>query len=443
MSEIQRVIKQAMHAHAIDQRGVSEAAIPGRGSRRVQLLVFLAVLVLIIWASQAKLDIAVSARGEVILKQDVEKIQHLEGGILDQLYVEEGQHVFAGQKVASLKAADRDVELSSTILQVTSLELDSERLKALIDEREPDFSAYANRGKNLVQTQRQSWQKEAQKNSSSDTIVQHDITHKEQLLSSMRVRQKSANAQLGLIEEQLEIKESLFEENVASYVEVLNMRVQRMNMLREIENLNEGIMNEEFGLDKLNKQLSDQRINRHSDYRSELAVVQKDIELKQQEIIRVSDKVERMVVFSPVEGTVDKLHFNYQSAIVPPGESIADIAPFEGELMAELKLPRKEVGFVEVGQSVKVKIDTYNFTQYGTIPGKIASISRSSFKEEDNEFFIIQVSLGQDYVERSGKQFTIAPHMELTADIQTGSRKVIDYALKPIMAAMEDSFDER
>jgi HlyD family secretion protein/adhesin transport system membrane fusion protein len=262
-------------------------------------------------------------------------------------------------------------------------------------------------------------------------------------MASMKTRQASAHKQLKLIEEQLSIKEALYEENVASYVEVLNMRVQRMNMAREIENLDEGILNEEFALAKLEKQLNDQRLKRHSDYRMELSKSRKDLQLKDQALIRASDKVERMEVFSPVEGIVDKLHFNYLSAVVPPGESIADIAPLGGELIAEVKLARKDIGFVEMGQLTKVKLDTYNFTQYGSIDGTISSISGSSFKEEDNEFFMVQVSLARDYVERSGLQYKITPHMELTADIQTGTRRVIDYALKPIMAAMQDSFDER
>jgi len=444
MSEIQTVIKKAMQAHAVDQRGAHDEEISGKKGRRVQILIFFAVLLLIVWASQARLDIAVSARGELILKQDIEKIQHLEGGLLDELYVKQGDRVYIGQKIARIKAAERDVELQSGNVQVSALKLDTERLLALIEERQPNFELAALAATDeLVQAQRNSWQKEHQKNQSADGIARHDISHKEGLIASMQVRIKSANAQLGLIQEQLNIKEQLYQENVASYVDVLNIRVQRMNMLREIENLEEGILNEEFGLAKLRKQLSDQRIKRNSDYRAELTGVQKELEIKLQDLIRASDKVERMEVLSPVEGIVDKLHFNYLSAVIPAGESIADIAPLNGELVAEIKLPRKEIGFVEVGQTAKVKVDTYNFTQYGTITGTISSISRSSFKEEDAEFFIVQIALERDYLERAGTQYKITPHMELTADIQTGSRTVIDYALKPIMAAMEDSFDER
>lgn len=445
MSEIQRIIKQAMQAHSVDQKTTYDAEIVGQGSRRLQLLIFIGALVLIIWSSQAELDIAVSARGEVVLKQDVEKVQHLEGGILDKLFVSEGDTVFKGQQVARLKAADRNVDLSSSNTEVSAVRLDIARLRALIEEREPDFRFAGTDPQSaaLAEAQWQSWQKEQQKNTSNDAIVRHDIEHKSKLISSMKNRLESANTQLSLIEEQLKIKETLHKENVASYVDVLNMRVQKMNMLREIENLDEAILNETFALDKLHKQLNDQRLKRHSDYRIELSKYQKELDLKQQAVIRASDKVDRMDVYSPVDGIVDKLHFNYQSAVIPPGESIADIAPLVGDLIAEVKLPRKEVGFVEEGQFTKVKIDTYNFTQYGTIQGQIISISRTSFKEEDAEFFIVQIALETDYVERSGVQYKIAPHMELTADIQTGTRRIIDYALKPIMAAMEDSFDER
>ena len=196
MSEIQKIIKQAMHAHSVEQKSTFDANIAGQGSRRLQLLVFVAALVLILWASQAELDIAVSARGEVILKQDVEKIQHLEGGILDKLYVSEGERVYQGQQIARLKAADRDVELTSSKVEASSVQLDIERLKALIEEREPDFSFAATNSEKaeLVEAQWQSWLKEQQKNSSTDAIVAHDIEHKTRLISSMKKRLTSANS---------------------------------------------------------------------------------------------------------------------------------------------------------------------------------------------------------------------------------------------------------
>ncbi|GAM70911.1 hlyD family secretion protein [Vibrio sp. JCM 19236] len=214
-------------------------------------------------------------------------------------------------------------------------------------------------------------------------------------------------------------------------------------MVREIENLDESIMNERFQLDKMNKQLTDLIADRNSKYQSQIIEANKEIELKAIQTSQHTDKVDRLVVYSPVDGVIDKVHFNFKSAVVPPGESIADIAPLNNSLHGEAKIPRKELGFVEVGQTVKVKIDTYNFAKYGYIEGKITSVSRTSYEEEENKFYIAKISLANNNLERSGVVYNLSPFMEFTADIKTGSRRVIDYAAKPVLSAIESAFDER
>ena len=137
------------------------------------------------------------------------------------------------------------------------------------------------------------------------------------------------------------------------------------------------------------------------------------------------------------------MNYNYLSAIISPGDSIADITPLRNTLHAEVKIPRKDVGFIEKGQEVKLKFDAYNFAKYGVITGNISSISRSSYEEKEEEYYLAKVNITQNYLERNGIKYHISPYMEFTADIKTGSRKIIDYALKPVMAALDESFDER
>jgi HlyD family secretion protein/adhesin transport system membrane fusion protein len=101
------------------------------------------------------------------------------------------------------------------------------------------------------------------------------------------------------------------------------------------------------------------------------------------------------------------------------------------------------MGFVEVGQQVKLKFDTYNFSKYGFLSGTITSISRSSYEEEESEYYLAKILIDHDYLERSGTKYSLSPYMEFTADIKTGDRRVIEYAMKPVMSAIDDAFDER
>ncbi|MGR5297655.1 HlyD family type I secretion periplasmic adaptor subunit [Vibrio mediterranei] len=406
------------------------------------LLTFLVSMVLLVIASQARIDIVVSSRGELLLDSDIERVQHLEGGILDELLVKPGDVVYEGQPIAKLKSLDRNSLLSTNDSEVTQLEMDRLRYQGLISGQEPNFSEFNDFPK-LVSLNMQAWTQENSKNQSSETLIEHDIEHKRNLVDSMTRRKLSSNNQLRLIRKQLGIKQTLYKEEMASYVDVLNMQVQESNMIREIENLDESIMNEKFQLERLDKQLADLVANRNSEYQAQITQIEKELNIKRIQRPQLSDKVDRLIVYAPVDGVVDKVHFNFRSAVIPPGESIADIAPLNNQLHGEAKIPRKEMGFVEVGQQVKLKFDTYNFSKYGFLSGTITSISRSSYEEEESEYYLAKILIDQDYLERSGTKYSLSPYMEFTADIKTGDRRVIEYAMKPVMSAIDDAFDER
>ncbi|GHA49299.1 HlyD family type I secretion periplasmic adaptor subunit [Photobacterium aphoticum] len=406
------------------------------------LCLFITLILLIGLASQAEMDIVVSSRGEMLLDSDVERVPHLEGGILEAMLVKTGDYVYAGQPIARLKSVDRDSQFISATLDIVSLEMDIHRYQALINNATPDFSPYQ-AYPDLIDHFTQSWQKESQKNRSNQDLLRLDIEHKQQLITSMKKRIASSRQQLGLIRKQLTIKQTLYKEEMASYIDVLNMQVQEMNMLREIENLNEAVMNETFQADRLTQQRTDTIATRNAEYQTQIHQLEKDLALKQAQLPQHADKVERLTVYSPVDGIVDKVHFNFKSAVIPPNESLVDISPVQNTLHGEAKIAKKDMGFVEVGQEVKLKFDTYNFAKYGFISGTIASISRSSYQEEEEEFYIAKITIERDFLEKSGAQYTLSPYMEFTADIKTGSRYAIDYALKPVMSAIDDAFDER
>lgn len=411
-------------------------------AQRIAVIVFLFSLIALIWSSQAELEITVSTRGEILLDSDIEKIQHLEGGMLLELYVAPGDIVYKGQKIALIKATDKENELVVNNFEIAALQVENLKYSALLEDKELDLSAY-NHFPELVTTHYNSWIEERNKNRSDAGLVQHDIDHKTQLIASMKRRVKSSNNQLGLIQQQLSIKEQLYKEEMASYIDVLNMRVQDSNMVREIENLHESILNENFQLSRMKKQLINMSDTLNNKYLEKLTTVRKDLSIKLTQHKTISDKVSRLVVYSPVDGTVDKLNYNYISAIISPGDSIAEITPLKNMLHGQIKIPRKSIGFIEKGQSVKLKLDTYNFANYGVINGVISSISRGSYSEEDEDFYLAEITIEKNYLMKKGVKYGISPYMEFTADVKTGSRRIIDYALKPVMAALAESFNER
>ncbi|WP_299005792.1 HlyD family type I secretion periplasmic adaptor subunit [uncultured Shewanella sp.] len=444
MSEIEKHLKKALTQPSQIHKKNNQIRFKSvmTTTHKSLLFVFIALVIIIIFASQAELDIVVSARGELLLDSDIEKVQHLEGGILEQLMVSQGDTVYEGQAIAKLKSLERNSTLNANLLEIVELELALITYRALTNMLTPDFSQYSEYPA-IMSNYQKKWQLEYDKNNSNQGLITHDIEHKNKLIHSMGTRIESSRRQLDLIRKQLLIKQKLHEEEMASYVDVLNMQVQEMNMLREIENLEEAQLNELFQQKRLKKQLTDLISNRNAEYQTKINEYAKQLQIKQTQKPQLSDKVNRLIVYSPVDGVVDKIHYNFKSAVIPPGDSIADISPLTNTLHGEAKIPRKDMGFVEVGQEVKLKFDAYNSAKYGGISATIASISRSSYEEKESEFYLANILISQPYLIKSGIKYNLSPYMEFTAEIKTGSRTVIDYALKPVMSAIEDTFDER
>ena len=446
MSDIETHIKKALYEStpsknvSIDDDVYIKSALTP--VHKTLLAIFSMALLLVIIVSQVQIDIMVSSRGELLLETDIERVQHLEGGILDEILISPGESVYAGQVIARLKSIDRDSQLDSSSLDIISIGIELEKYAALITSRNPDFTEFSY-SPELVSAGQMSWQQEKEKNDSNLSLISHDIEHKKQLIASMQARIISSQKQLSLIQKQLEIKETLYEEEMASYIDVLNMQIQEMNMLREIESLTEALLNESYQQEHLDKQLANLISNRNSEYQNKRDSLQKEFSLKKAQLPQHTDRVDRLVIHSPVDGIVDKIHFNYKSAVIAPGDSIAEISQLQDTLHAEAKIKRKDLGFVEVGQEVKLKFDTYSFAKYGYLTGTISAISRSSYQEKEAEFYIATIQIDRNYLENGGAKYKLSPYMEFTADIKTGSRKLIEYAIKPVMSAIESAFDER
>lgn len=442
IDNFEQIIEQSINStHAnvsSDLQSTSKKSV----SYKIPIIIFGFSLIALAWSMAAELEITVSTRGELLLDSDIEKVQHLEGGILLDLYVSPGDIVYKGQKLALIQSKDKETDLQVNTFETNSLAIEEVRYSALVNNKKPDFSVF-DTFPNLVKIHSEAWQEEFNKNQSDDQLLKYDITHKKQLILSMKHRHSSSLKQLKLIQKQLAIKEQLHTEEMASLVDVLGMQVQESNMLREIENLDESLLNERFDLRKISMQLENSKLKRTNDYWKKLTDVKKQLSIKQKQQGSISDKVERLIVYSPVDGTVDKLNYNYISAVISPGDSIAEITPLVDSLHGEIKIPRKDIGFIEKGQKVKLKFDTYNFAKYGVVNGVVSSISRGSYKEEDAEFYLAIITMETNYLDKKGVKYSLSPYMEFTANIKTGSRRVIDYAAKPIMAALEESFNER
>ena len=149
-------------------------------------------------------------------------------------------------------------------------------------------------------------------------------------------------------------------------------------------------------------------------------------------------------ITAPVDGTVAQLSIHTESGIVEAGKPLMAIVPDDGQLIAQVKIANKDVGFVQIGQPVSVKLDAFPFTRYGTIEGKLIGISGDAVLDQQlGPVYIARVALSRTTVDRGDRQARVLPGMVATADIKTGRRSLLSYLVSPIDQARREAVRER
>lgn len=401
----------------------------------------LLALLMFIWMMLAELDEVISATGRIIEPRDIERIQHLEGGIVGDILVEEGDRVYEGQVLATLRDIDSTSELTALSNEIDALRGEISVFTALLNEVPPDLNPI--QSENVANLFLNYWQSELDKNQLIDNTLQMQIAKDQQLLESMQQRLQSSEQQQTLMLQKVEIRDELYERQVSSLIELIQAQIDALNMQREVENLDEAILEKRLSMSATQTELYLERAQRRADYTKNLLDAQQELYLKLTTFDAVSDRVERLKILSPADGIIDHINFNYLSAVIPPGESFAELAPLNQTLLVELEVPPNDIGHIQLGQEVRVKVNTYDFSQYGWINGTVTNISRYSTETDTETYFTARVELERDYLVKNGAEYKVLPAMEVTAEVVTGRKTVADYFIKPIRYLFQGVFDER
>lgn len=356
-------------------------------------------VVLIIWASIFKLEEVSTGTGKVIPSSKEQVIQSLEGGILTQLNVKEGDIVESGQILASLdptKFASNVGESES--LLISSLATTA-RLRAEVNGSSLVFPEQVKKDKKLLQEQTQLYQSR-----------QHNLNE-----SIAGLRQA-----LVLVEQELKMTEPLVTKGAASEVEVLRLK-REANDLRN--------------------QMNDIRNQYYVQAREELARATTDVETQQQILKGKADTLSRAVFRAPVRGVVKEISVMTLGGIVPQNGQLMTIVPIEEQLLIEARIQPRDIAFIRPEQEALVKISAYDYSIYGGLKGNVTIISPDTIRDEvkqDQFYYRVYIRTESDkLINKAGTAFAITPGMVATVDIKTGEKTVLDYLIKPFNRAKE------
>ncbi|AMS14991.1 MULTISPECIES: HlyD family type I secretion periplasmic adaptor subunit [Pseudomonas] len=403
-------------------------------------------LFLLLWANFAVIDEVTKGEGKAIPSSKVQKIQNLEGGIVSELFVKEGQIVEAGAPLIRLDDTRFKSNVGETEADRLSMLLRVERLSAEIDNRELNFPADAMAAvpgqaaseKSLYESRRQQLHDEV-------GGLQEQLIQKQQELREFTSKQAQYRQQLGLQRQEIAMSEPLVAQGAVSPVEVLRLKRAEVETRGQLDATTLAIPRAESAIKEVQRKIDETRGKFRSEALTQLNEARTELNKASATGKALEDRVSRTLVTSPVRGIVKQLMVNTIGGVIQPGSDMVEIVPLDDTLLVEAKIRPQDIAFLHPGQEAVVKFTAYDYTIYGGLKAKLEQIGADTITDEDKKttYYVIKLRTDRSHLGTDEKPLLIIPGMVASVDIITGKKSVLSYLLKPIIRARAEALHER
>lgn len=401
------------------------------------------LLAFILWSAIAQVNEIAKTEGEVVPSGHVQNIQHLEGGIVREILVQEGERVEEGQILLKLDGAGSEQDLSEIRAKELSLSLQAERLRAYVQGKVPNFDKY-NAPQTMVDEQKAIFAGMMRARAGEEDVLRQQIAQRRDALAALQSDRASQGRSLGYAKEARDIQRGLLAKGLASKMNVLKREDDVSTAQGRISTLTQQIAQAEKEISEFEQRLTASGAQKHDDRYQELDKTEGELAQVREGVKKGEGRVGRLEVKAPVSGYVKGLKINTLGGVVGSGESLMEIVPVAPQLVVEVKLSPKDVGHVRLGQNVVVKVDSFDYARYGVIEGRLEYVSATTFVDESRQsFYRARIRLDHDYVGKQAGAYRVLPGMTVDADIVTGKKSVLSYLLKPVQIALNTAFTER
>ncbi|MBF0399427.1 MAG: HlyD family type I secretion periplasmic adaptor subunit [Magnetococcales bacterium] len=411
---------------------------------------FSAVILLcfLLWSALTWIDEVSTASGEIIPTGMIKQVQHQEGGTVADILVKEGERVTENQPLILLDSYMPRSELRDAYAQRALYTAQRRRLQALLEGREPTFDATLLKPAFIADEMRLFREMVANRER-EEAIVQQQLEKLKSALAELEQRESTLNAQSKLIEEELHMRSTLHSGGDGSKLAVLLVQRQANDNQGERATIQEKKAQIRHDIDEAGFRLAKVGGDAREKAMLELERVENDDKKTMELINRLEERIRLLEIRAPITGFVNNLKAHTIGGVITRSDVLMEIVPEGWELIAEVKITPKDVGHVQPGQSVNIKFTAYDFARYGAIPGKLESVSASTFLDKGGApYYKGFVRLDRSHVgvtpNRNGLAFgPIIIGMTLQADIITGRKTVLEYLLKPIYVSTSQAMRER
>ncbi|MBV2131407.1 HlyD family type I secretion periplasmic adaptor subunit [Pseudomonas sp. MAP12] len=414
-------------------------------TRMTVWLTALFLLTALVWAHFAVLDEVTTGEGKAIPSSKVQTIQNLEGGIVAEIFVREGQVVEKGDPLLRLDDTRFVSNMSESEADRLALLARVERLSAEGEGRPlqlPEEIAKVAPG--LAADEQALYRSRQQGLSSEVSILQEQLRQKTQELAEFRAKAQQYSASLGLIQSELNMSEPLVASGAISQVELLRLRRSAVETRGSLNATNLAIPRAESAVKEVERKIEEARLTFRTNALKELNEARTELSKITASSRAIEDRVSRTGVVSPVRGIVKQLKVNTIGGVVQPGSDLLEIVPLEDSLLIEARIRPQDVAFLHPGQQAMVKFTAYDYTIYGGLKAKLEMIGADTITDEEGKsFYLIQLRTDKSHLGSVDKPLLIIPGMVANVDIITGQKSVLDYLLKPVLKARSEALRER
>ncbi|NMY49588.1 HlyD family type I secretion periplasmic adaptor subunit [Pseudomonas sp. WS 5011] len=403
------------------------------------------VVFCLLWANFAVVDEVTRGDGKAIPSSRLQKIQNLEGGIVAELFVREGQIVDAGDPLLRLDDTRFASNVGETEADRLALLLRVERLSAEVQDRELVVTDEV-REKAPKQADNEIELFNSRKQQLLDEVagLEEQLIQRQQELREFASKQGQFRNSLSLLRQEVQMSEPLVAQGAISQVEVLRLKRAEVEARGQLEATTLAIPRAESAIKEVERKIDETRGRFRSEALAQLNEARTELSKIQSSGKALEDRVNRTLVTSPVRGIVKQLLVTTIGGVIQPGSDLVEIVPLGENLLVEARIRPQDIAFLHPGQEAMVKFTAYDYTIYGGLKAELEQIGADTVTDDDgNSFYVIKLRTNKSHLGTEEKPLLIIPGMVASVDIITGKKSVLSYLLKPIIRARSEALRER
>jgi HlyD family secretion protein/adhesin transport system membrane fusion protein len=401
-------------------------------------------VILLLWSSFTSVKEVVRAEGKIVPVGEVKKIQHLDGGLISEILVSDGDHVSENQVLIVLKNNSAKADIERFKSNALTIAMDIERFSAFVEKRVPNFRIISSVDPTVISEQELLFDAMKKTFIDEQKILRNQLEQKLDYLNTLKSKKDNTFKSYKVSKEYYLHQKNLYSKRLVSKSDYLSAKKEKINHYGRYSDLKTEMIQAKNSIKEFQSRLSSLELSTFEKSLQKLDTLKREEKENNKNLKKVSSQIERLYVRSPVSGFIKGSEANTLGAVVVPGRTILEVVPSNTPLEIQLKVSPKDIGQIDVGSVGLIKVSAFDFSRFGSIDSIVNSVSASSFEDEKfGVHYKVKMRPLKNYVGNNPFINKIQAGMTVEGNIFVGEKTILSYLLKPIHNSLNTAFTEK